>query len=143
MEKQALTLGQIRALAKKMHQAGLHKLELHSDGWSLKLRYPERTPPLVAAAAAPVEKEVLPLRAPLPGKILLSHPCQQTAYMQPGQKVKHNELLALLKVGPLYLPLRSPTGGVVTSIRVQPNQAVEYGSEIALLTPDEPLAAAL
>ena len=132
MDRQALTLDQIRQLAKKMHTAGLHELELRNEVWSLKMRYPERVES-VNTTAAPVEKTFSTLRAPMPGKVLLSHPCQGAAYVRPGQQVKHSELLALLKVGPLYLPLRSPAEGRVISIEVQPDQAVEFGSEIVKL----------
>ena len=132
MEKQALTLDQIRQLAKKMRTAGLHELELRNETWSLKMRFPEHIMP-VNPLAAPVEKNLSPLRAPMPGKVLLSHPCQRVAYVQPGQQVKHNELLALLKVGPLYLPLRSPVDGRVVSVEVKPDQVVEFDSEILQL----------
>lgn len=134
MEKQALTLEQIRRLAKKMHAAGLHELELRNEIWSLKMRLPEPCGPM-NALAAPAEKNSFALRAPMPGKVLLAHPCQRTAYVQPGQQVRHDELLALLKVGPLYLPLRSPADGRVVSIDVQQDQAVEFGSAIVQLEP--------
>jgi len=142
MEKQALTLDQIRQLAKKMQVAGLHELELRNAVWSLKMRYPERVRP-VTTTAAPAEKSLSPLRAPMPGKVLLSHPCQRAAYVQPGQEVKHNDLLALLKIGLFYLPLRSPANGRVVSIEVQPDQAVEFGSEIVLLETADALPVAL
>lgn len=134
MEKQALTLEQIRRLAKKMYAAGLHELELHNEIWSLKMRFPETCGP-INALAAPAEKTSFALRAPMPGKVLLAHPCQRKVYVQPGQQVRHDELLALLKVGPLYLPLRSPADGRVVSIDVQQDQAVEFGSAIVQLEP--------
>lgn len=142
MKKQALTFDQIRQLAKKMRAAGLHKLELRNEVWSLKMRYPDAVEP-ANTRAAPEEKKLSPLCAPMPGKVLLSHPCQCTAYVQPGQQVKHNELLALLKVGPFYLPLRSPADGRVASIDVQPDQAVEFGSEILQLESQDAVPVAL
>lgn len=142
MEKQALTLDQIRRLAKKMHAAGLHELELHNDVCSLKMRFPEPGAP-VSTLTAPVEKALFALRAPMPGRVLLAHPCQRTTYVQPGQQVRHDEMLALLKVGPLYLPLRSPADGRVVRIDVQPDQAVEFGSEIVQLAPLDAVPVAL
>ena len=104
--------------------------------------YPERVSPSTTATVV-VEQLLTPLRAPMLGKVLLSHPCQRTAYVQPGQEVKHNDLLALLKIGPLYLPLRSPANGRVVSIEVQPDQIVEFGSEIVLLETADALPVAL
>lgn len=144
MEKQHLPLKQIRQLATKMRAARLHEIELCSEGWSLKMRYDAYTESVaLPAAAEPEEEKVMPLCAPLPGKVLLQHPGLTAAYVQPGQTVKHNELLALLKIGQLYLPLRSPADGVVKSIEVHQEQAVEYGSEIVLLTPTDGVGVAL
>ena len=69
----------------------------------------------------------------MPGRVLLRHPQQDAAWIQPGQRVTQHELLALLKVGALYLPLRSPTTGVVAHIVAEQGQAVEFGSPIVLI----------
>ncbi|PLR34703.1 acetyl-CoA carboxylase biotin carboxyl carrier protein subunit [Chimaeribacter californicus] len=142
MEKNALALDHIRQLAKKMHASGLHEIELHNSHWSLTLRYPVRpagtplphcTSPNCTPPGNNAPPEFTPLPAPMPGRVVLRHPQQDAAWVQPGQRVKQHELLALLKVGALYLPLRSPVGGVIARITVEQDQAVEFGSPVMLI----------
>lgn len=139
MEKNRLAFDQIRQLAKKMHASGLHEITLNNRHWSLTLRYPPRqaagAPPHAPAPVTPpgTSPEATPLPAPMPGRVVLRHPQHDAAWVQPGQAVKQHELVALLKVGAFYLPLRSPTDGVVARIMVAQDQAVEFGSDIMLI----------
>lgn len=150
MERHTLALDHIRQLAKKMHASGLHEIELHNGHWSLTLRYPVR-PAVAETAPLPIEphkpkpsgilaptganapSDFTPLSAPMPGRVLLRHPLQDVAWIQPGQRVTQHELLALLKVGALYLPLRSPATGMVAHIVAEQEQVVEFGSPIVLI----------
>ncbi|PLR36462.1 acetyl-CoA carboxylase biotin carboxyl carrier protein subunit [Chimaeribacter coloradensis] len=141
MEKNRLAFDQIRQLAKKMHASGLHEITLNNRHWSLTLRYPPRQaagapprpPAPVTPPGAPPAPGATPLPAPMPGRVVLRHPQHDAAWVQPGQAVKQHELVALLKVGAFYLPLRSPTDGVVARIMVAQDQAVEFGSDIMLI----------
>lgn len=141
MHKNAIALNEIRQLANKMKTAGLQALEWRGTSWAVRIGYTPRSTfiPLSPGehTAADVELNQLPVIATLPGRIVLRHPDDNEAYVQVGQHVQQNELLALIKVGPLYLPLRSPVNGTLTSIKVEPEQCVEYGCEIMWLEPDE------
>lgn len=137
MNKDAISLKELRQLARKMNAAGLHELEWRNAHLSVRLRYdaPGVTLPAAAQAtvAGPAERTLTPVCAPMPGHIVLCHPSHGEAYVQPGQQVKQHDLLALVKVGPLYLPLRSPVDGTLAAIQVGALEQVEYGSEIMLL----------
>ena len=131
MNKPALPLKHIRQLAKKMLAAGLSEIELRSAGTVLKLRAaPQIARPLPISDVHPA---LTPLPASMPGTVLLRHPSHGSAYVQIGQTVKSQDLLALLKVGAFYLPLRSPVDGVIARIDAQQDQSVEFGSNIMWL----------
>ncbi|WP_034911496.1 acetyl-CoA carboxylase biotin carboxyl carrier protein subunit [Erwinia sp. 9145] len=137
MNQDAIALKELRQLARKMNVAGLQELEWRSGRVSIRLRFPERSllPSLPSADETPVTDSptLTPVCAPMPGHIVLCHPSHGEAYVQPGQQVKQHDLLALVKVGPFYLPLRSPAAGTLVAIQVEPLERVEYGSEIMML----------
>lgn len=54
-------------------------------------------------------------------------------------QVKEYDLLALIKVGTIYLPIRSPLGGTLISLTVIQWQTVEYGREIFRIRENAPL----
>jgi acetyl-CoA carboxylase biotin carboxyl carrier protein len=62
---------------------------------------------------------------------------------QRGQHVAPNDILALVQVGPLYLPVRSPVAGTLKSLVATAGSRLEYGSEIALLLPTDAASAKL
>lgn len=137
MDKDAISLNELRQLAQKMNAAGLQTLEWRDAHKSVRLRYdaPGVTQPvaLQETVSGQAERTLTPVCAPMPGHIVLCHPSHGEAYVQPGQRVKQHDLLALVKVGPLYLPLRSPVDGTLAAIQVGALERVEYGSEIMLL----------
>ena len=109
MEKELIAFEDVRQLAQKMHNAGLRELEWRGADWSVRLRYPggktmAEPPPLPAAAEPPL----LPVCSPMPGRLLLSHPSHGEAFVSEGQRVEPDDILALVQVGALYLPVRSP-----------------------------------
>ena len=110
MEKELIAFEDVRQLAQKMHNAGLRELEWRGADWSVRLRYPSgktmaEPPPLPPLAA---ETRPLSVCSPMPGRLLLSHPSHGEAFVSEGQHVAPNDILALVQVGPLYLPVRSP-----------------------------------
>lgn len=142
MEKYAISLPELRQVARQMRAAGLNRIELQGKNWSVRLHYDRALPPgsaaqpgaslAISSAAAPACAAIC---APMPGKILLQHPLNGVTYAQPGQQVKQNDLLALVQVGALYLPVTSPADGTLAAFSVTQHQQVEYGSEVALLNP--------
>lgn len=77
------------------------------------------------------------------GRLLLSHPSHGEAFVSEGQHVAPNDILALVQVGPLYLPVRSPVAGTLKNLVAPAGSRLEYGSEIALLLPTDAASAKL
>lgn len=143
MEKKAPALSELRSVAQKMRKSGLSQIELRGNGFRVSMKYapvspavlpgrvPEATPALPALTAPDA------VCAPFPGIVLLQHPLNKIPFTQPGEKVGKDALLGLLKVGVIYLPLRSPVQGVVESLCVKDGDCVEYGAAIFRLRREE------
>ncbi|HHT0496632.1 MULTISPECIES: acetyl-CoA carboxylase biotin carboxyl carrier protein [Raoultella] len=145
MEKELIAFEDVRQLAQKMHNAGLRELEWRGADWSVRLRYPggktmAEPPPL---SPPPAEPRLLPVCSPMPGRLLLSHPSHGEAFVSEGQRVEPDDILALVQVGALYLPVRSPVAGTLKSLVATSGNRLEYGSEIALLLPADAASAKL
>ncbi|MCU5772133.1 acetyl-CoA carboxylase biotin carboxyl carrier protein subunit [Erwiniaceae bacterium BAC15a-03b] len=139
MQNKSLALRDLRKIAQKMRASGLGCIEFGGDNYRVRLEYAPQAAqlmPITAGASAP-ESPVLAdsaaLCAPMPGTVLLQHPANGLPFTSPGAEVQKDAMLALLKVGLIYLPLRSPVTGVVESLQVAQGECVEYGSEIMLL----------
>lgn len=145
MGKELIAFEDVRQLAQKMHNAGLRELEWRGADWSVRLRYPggktmAEPPPLPPPAG---ENRLLPVCSPMPGRLRLSHPSHGEAFVREGQRVEPDDILALVQVGPLYLPVRSPVAGTLKSLVATAGSQLEYGSEIALLLPADAASAKL
>ncbi len=116
MEKKLIAFEDVRQLAQKMHNAGLREIEWRGADWSVRLRYPggktiaEPPPPPPPLPPTVAETSLLPVCSPMPGRLLLSHPSHGEAFVSEGLRVEPDDILALVQVGPLYLPVRSPVG---------------------------------
>lgn len=137
MEKTAIPLPTLRALARKMQRSGLNSLALEGKQWSVRLTFdpPSFTSPTVipTQACPPVTHRI---GAPLPGTLLRRHPHSQQDFVQPGQQVEPQDLLAMVQVGPLYVPVLSPCKGRVQPFPSATRSAVEYDEEILILQSD-------
>lgn len=145
MENRTLALRDIRQIAHKMRASGLSSIELTDGHYRLRLKtspqpqdWPQPTEVVPAPAATPQKTESL--CAPMPGVVLLQHPLADRPYITPGAVAEKDALLGLLKVGPVYLPLRSPVKGVVASVAIAQGDCVEYGEPIFTLLPVEEAA---
>ncbi|NIA88342.1 acetyl-CoA carboxylase biotin carboxyl carrier protein [Rahnella aceris] len=143
MEKKAPALSELRDIARKMRKSGLSQIELSGNGFRVSMKYAPVSPAILPCRM-PDETPALPaltapdaVCAPFPGIVLLQHPLNKIPFTQPGEKVGKDALLGLLKVGVIYLPLRSPVQGVVASLSVEDGDCVEYGAEIFTLRREE------
>ncbi|PKE29855.1 acetyl-CoA carboxylase biotin carboxyl carrier protein subunit [Rahnella sp. AA] len=143
MEKKAPALRELRDIARKMRQSGLSQIELRGNGFRVSVKYAPLSPAMLplnvqdTAPALPAIPDLDALCAPFPGIVLLQHPLNKIPFTRPGEKVGKDTLLGLLKVGVIYLPLRSPVQGVVESLAVEDGDCVEYGAEIFTLRREE------
>ncbi|WP_313683058.1 acetyl-CoA carboxylase biotin carboxyl carrier protein subunit [Pantoea sp.] len=138
MEKTTIPLPTLRALARRMRRSGLSRLELGGKDWSVRLTFAPLPP------APPPAPEVIPISsthavtATMPGTLLLRHPLSQQNFVETGQQVQPDEVLALVQVGPLYLPVTSATAGRVENVTADGGSPVEYNQEIMIIHQDNP-----
>ncbi|WP_413733713.1 acetyl-CoA carboxylase biotin carboxyl carrier protein [Sodalis sp. RH21] len=139
MDKKALQ--DLRQIAQKMRASGLGSIEFSGNNYHVRLQYAPAAAQIIPFPGEAIVTDANPvpvgataaLCAPMPGTVLLHHPSNGLPFTSPGAEVQKNAMLALLKVGLLYLPLRSPVDGTVESLAVDQGDSVEYGSEIILL----------
>lgn len=141
IKEKKLNLREIRDIARKMSRARLQEITLNYPHGSVRLRY-DHLPPLVPEhspaypdPAPPGEPGLLPVCAPIPGRLMLCHPDNNEPCVGLSQQVKKDDLVALVQAGPLYLPVLSPADGMLECFMADAGSIVEYGSEIAQLKP--------
>ncbi|WP_261847356.1 acetyl-CoA carboxylase biotin carboxyl carrier protein [Pectobacterium araliae] len=131
MKPKTMTLAELRLLAKTLRKTAVNRIEINGKGWSVRMtRVP--TVPVVLPPAEPSEPPhvIFTVCAPLPGQLLLRHPLLDSYYVTPEKDVQVNDILGFIKVGVVYLPLRSTVSGTVVAVESADEQPVEYGSEI-------------
>lgn len=140
MHTSQLALKDLRNVAQKMRRSGLSQIEIGGNGYRVRLKFdptsvalPVGEAPTPSPAAAPPDAQTAILRASMPGTVWLWHPSNGQPFAPPGSTVKQGEVLALLKVGLIYLPLLSPADGAVDALRVAHGESVEYDSAILTL----------
>lgn len=134
MDKTAIPLPTLRALARKMQSSGLNSLALDGKHWSLRLTF-AATPPAPAPVTLPtaeIPSITQRIGAPMPGTLLRRHPHSPQDFVAPGQQIVAGEVVALVQVGPLYVPVISPDSGTVQSFAAEHLSAVEYGEDVLM-----------
>jgi biotin carboxyl carrier protein len=121
-----MTLEEIRQLALWLKEHHLAGAEMSRPGVHLTLK---RGEPAVSGvtpvAAAAVEDKVL--RTTGLGRLLLTHPQHAEPFVAVGDQLSAGQLVALLQVGALLLPQRSPNAATVIDVRVPCGSTVGYG----------------
>ena len=77
----------------------------------------------------------LVVRAPAPGIFLQQHPLRDRAIAVVGDDVAADAPLGLLQIGPLLLPVTTPSTGTVTDVLVPHGTIVGYGTPLFELQP--------
>ena len=126
-----MTIEEIRQLALWLKEHHLAGAELSRPGLHLALK---RGAPAVSvvspadvtpAAVATVEDKAL--RTTGLGRLLLTHPQLTEPFVAVGDQLSAGQLVAVLQVGDLLLPQRSPQAATVIDIRVPCGTTVGYG----------------
>ncbi|WP_459608212.1 acetyl-CoA carboxylase biotin carboxyl carrier protein [Dickeya oryzae] len=133
MEK-TVTLEALAQLTQSLRATSISHLVLKGRAWSIHLT---TTPSIVPLPAVAELLRFTPLCSPAPGRVLLRHPLLAENFVAPGSLLKQHDLLAIVKVGALYLPVRSPVSGRLISFHVNEWDAVEFGQEIAKIQSDD------
>ncbi|MCA6998403.1 acetyl-CoA carboxylase biotin carboxyl carrier protein [Dickeya solani] len=139
-----ITLKVLQQLARSLRATSISHVALKGETWSIRLT----TVPHVALPAAPAKPSCLTapltsLCAPAPGRVLLRHPLLDGNFAVPGAMVNQHEMLAMLKVGTLYLPVRSTVSGRLIAFTVSDGDVVEFGQEILKIQDDVAMASGL
>lgn len=137
-----MNIKEIRQLAAWIRDAGLNVLELKRPGFELLIRRGEPVQACTAPSAPQVAAEQSALTAHVvsadnPGVFVSSHPDERDSYVKPGDAVAVGQLLGLLRIGLLYLPVRSHQAGHVLRFLAAENERVGYGQPLVELEEHE------
>ena len=130
-----MTLQELEQLAQSLRATTISHIALGGKAWSVRMTL--AVPP--SSSTPPDAMPVLtPVRSPAPGLSLLHHPLLEQHFTAPGQWVKAGDLLALIKMGVVYLPVRSPVSGRLNALLITQGQPVEFDQQIAEIQGDNP-----
>ena len=124
-------IGQLSAW---LAEAGIAELELIGPSRRLRLSLNgdqaqvDGTTPLDEAPA-----EII--AAPTVGVFLHRHPMSDVALAPEGSAVRADQVVGLLRVGPLLVPVAAPRDGIVTAMLAPHEAVVGYGAELVAFHP--------
>ncbi|GAB7528757.1 hypothetical protein PS3A_11660 [Pseudomonas sp. 3A(2025)] len=130
-----MDIREIRQLATWLGEAQLSALELKRPGLELFIKrsqvahIPRRScfSSEDHESRAPAHER---LNSPQAGLFILYRPDERSAYAQPGETIEAGQLLGLLKIGGLYLPVRSSMAGKLIRFIAQDGEQVGYGQPL-------------
>lgn len=125
---------EIRQLARWLSEAGLGGVELQRPGVQLVLkRHLESVAAAHESIDSPTHASQVSIRTRGLGQLLLSHPDQPQVLIAEDNHVDKGQIVALLQVGDLLLPVRSPQAGHISQVLLQHGATVGYGEAIMQL----------
>ena len=99
---------EIRQLARWLSEAGLGGVELQRPGVQLVLKRHLESVAVHESIDPPTHANQVSIRTRGLGQLLLSHPDQPQVLIAEDNHVDKGQIVALLQVGDLLLPVRSP-----------------------------------
>lgn len=141
-----MELNELQQLIAKLEASGLRSLELSRPGERVKLTMSDNSEVQVVNAddtvelfAAPASLQAAPAGTTVlteaAGLFLATHPMRSKPLVEVGQSVKKNDVLGLLKIGPVYAPVTAPTDGVVTQILASDGALLGFGAPVLGIAP--------
>lgn len=128
---------EIAALGAAMAQMGIARLELTGPGFALVLSG-EGAAAIAQDAPKPgPASQVVPVLAPGLGTFLRTHPLHEAPLAADGEAVAAGQALALLRIGPLLLPVPAPAAGTVVAALPDEETLVGYGDRLFDFLPDD------
>jgi acetyl-CoA carboxylase biotin carboxyl carrier protein len=125
----------IERLAQILQRSGVASIEIEENGQSLKLvmETGERTRPTSALAAPTGHCHAVAIvaKAEVAGIFIAAHPWREKPFVEPGQAIEAGAIVGLVKIGLLYVPVRSPAAGLIDEFVAKPGATVGYGTPIA------------
>ncbi len=134
-----MELNELQQLIASMEASGLHSLELRRPGERLKLTLiandaipsqPGEVTVISEVACPSPTQAGITVRTEAAGLFLASHPMRTSPLTQVGATVKQNEVVGLLKIGPIYAPISAPVDGVVSQIYATEGTLLGYGAPV-------------
>ncbi|MFJ4137039.1 biotin/lipoyl-containing protein [Pseudomonas fragi] len=124
---------EIRQLARWLSEAGLGGVELQRPGVQLVLKRHLESVAAHESIDPPTHANQVSIRTCGLGQLLLSHPDQPQVLIAEDNHVDKGQIVALLQVGDLLLPVRSPQAGHISQVLLQHGATVGYGEAIMQL----------
>lgn len=124
---------EIRQLARWLSEAGLGGVELQRPGVQLVLKRHLESVAVHESIDPPTHANQVSIRTRGLGQLLLSHPDQPQVLIAEDNHVDKGQIVALLQVGDLLLPVRSPQAGHISQVLLQHGTTVGYGEAIMQL----------
>ena len=124
---------EIRQLAQWLSEAGLGGVELQRPGVQLVLKRHLESVAASEPTAVLTDPNQVSIRTPGLGQLLLSHPDQPEVLIAENNHVDKGQIVALLQIGDLLLPVRSPQAGHISQVLMQHGATVGYGEAIMQL----------
>ena len=124
----------IERLAQILERSGVASIEIEENGQSLKvvMETEQRIAPS-SALAAPIghsQEPAIVAKADVAGIFVAAHPWRTKPFVEPGQTIEAGAIVGLVKIGLLYVPVLSPTAGIVEAIVAEAGATVGYGTPI-------------
>lgn len=85
----------------------------------------------VEPAPAPLVRVLI--RAPIAGVLLTRHPWRDERFTEVQSEVIAGEILAVVRIGTIYVPVTAPSDGRIAEILVPAETIVEYGTSLMVL----------
>jgi acetyl-CoA carboxylase biotin carboxyl carrier protein len=121
----------IERLAQILERCGVASIEIEEKGQSLKLVMQAEEPTAPSPAyARPSDDAPVVAKADVAGIFVAAHPWQAKPFVEPGQAIEAGAIVGLVKIGRLYVPVRSPARGIVDAIVAEAGATVGYGTPI-------------
>lgn len=116
-------------IAAWMEAAGIAEVELHSDGKVIRMRVGAPGGAVSVTRAPPLARRRHITSTGI-GTLRFAHPLRKGPLVGIGDRVAKGDVVALLQVGPAYLPVTAPTDGVIGAIVAEAGTRVDFGSPV-------------
>ena len=125
-----LTRSQFADLAAYARARGIAALTVEAADWSLTLEFQPGAAPEAGAAPPQPEAETVPVRTAGFGTLLAAHPLASSPFAMPGDVMRRGDILALLRTGSIYRPVRAPADGTFDGLLSEPGALAGYGQTV-------------
>jgi acetyl-CoA carboxylase biotin carboxyl carrier protein len=129
----------IERLAQILERSGVASIEIEEKGESLKLVMESGEPTALALAmpiSPPAGDAALVAKADVAGIFVAAHPWRAKPFVEAGEAIEAGAIVGLVKIGRLYVPVRSPAAGIIDAIVAEAGSTVGYGTPIVSVRTD-------